>query len=142
MNEREVVRRLKAYHVGYPLPHGETKQIYIGEDADILVVAFVRMGGESRPWGMAFGHPGSRPKLLTVAEARNRDVVADMAAEFAPVLLKHLRTPGYVGHDPASADDLLPLRQVWLPNSTHLDMVHHLAFAYAFTKWGAGAWGA
>lgn len=141
MNEREVVRRLKSFHEGRPLPRGETRHVHIADDIDALIVSFVRMGGESRPWGIAFGHPGSKPRYLTVAEARNRDLVADMAAEFVPVLLKHLRAPGYVGHDPASADDLLPLRQVWLPNPTHLDMLHHLAFAYSFTKWGAGARG-
>lgn len=141
MNEREVVRRLEAYHEGKPLPCGETKRLHIAADADVLILAFVRMGGESRPWGIAYGHPGMSPKVLTVPEARNRDLVADMAATFAPVLLKHLRAPGYVGREPEDKDDLDPLRQVWLPNATHLDMLHHLAFAYTFTRWGGGARG-
>lgn len=141
MNEREVVRRLKAFHEGEPLSRGETKHVHIADDSDVLIVAFVRMGGESRPWGIAYGRPGTKPKVMTAAEARNRDLVADMAAEFAPVLLKHLRAPGYVGREPAEADDLLPLRQLWLPNPTHRDMLHHLAFAYTFTRWGAGARG-
>lgn len=136
MNEREVIRRLKAFHKGRPLPRGETQHVHIAGDADVLIVAFVRMGGESRPWGIAYGHPGGRPTYLTVAEARNRDLVAEMAARFATVLLRHLRTPGYGSQDPASPDDLLPIRQVWLPNATHLDMLHHMAFAYTFTKSG------
>lgn len=138
MNEREVVRRLKAYHLGRSLPCGETKHLHIANDDDVLIVSFVRMGGESRPWGIAYGHAGSKPKVLTVAESRNRDLVAEMAAEFAPVLLKHLRAPGYVRREPEDVADLKPLRQIWLPNQTHLDMLHHLAFAYAFTRWGAG----
>lgn len=136
MNERDVVRRLKAFHEGRPLPRGETRHLHVADDEDILMVAFVRMGGESRPWGIAFGHPGAVPTVLSVAEARNRDLVADMVAEFAPALLEHLRAPGFVAGAVTSADGLRPLRQIWLPNPTHLDMLHHLAFAYAFTKWG------
>lgn len=136
MNEREVVRRLKAFHAGAPLARGETLHVHLASDADILLVAFVRMGGESRPWGIAFGHPGSTPTILTVPEARNRDLVAEMAAKFAATLLPHLRTPGFSATPPTCAGDLRPLRQVWLPNPTHLDMLHHLAFAYTFTKWG------
>lgn len=141
MIAREVVRRLQAFKEGRPLPRGSTRHFAVVPDEGILVLAFVRTGGESRPWGLAYGHPGEEPTILTVPEGRNRDLVSDMVAEFAPVLLGHLRSPGYVAHDPASADDLAPLRQVWLPNRTHLDMLHHLAYAYTFTQWGAGARG-
>jgi len=137
MNEREVVRRLKAYHEGRPLPRGETRHLHVGRSEDVLIVAFVRMGGESRPWGIAYGPPGAEPEVLTVAEARNRDLVAGMAAEFAPALLRHLSAPGYVDRVPGGAAELMPIRQVWLPNATHLDMLHHLAFAYTFTRWGS-----
>jgi hypothetical protein len=136
VNERDVVRRLWAYCEGRPQPCGETKHLYLAPDRDVLIVAFVRMGGESRPWGIAFGRCGAEPKIITVPEARNRDLVAAMVAEFAPVLLSHLRTPGYCRSGPESRDDLLPLRQIWLPNSTHLEMLHHLAYAYAFTRSG------
>jgi hypothetical protein len=97
------------------------------------------MGGESRPWGIAFGHPGQTPTLLSVPEGRNRDLVADMCAEFAPLLLEHFRTPRYTRREPTQWEDLGPLRQVWLPNPSHLEMLHHLAYAYTFTRWGAGA---
>lgn len=138
MNTREVVRRLQAFHKGRPLQRGETKHIHIAEDADCLIVAFVRMGGESRPWGIAYGKPGKNPKILSVVEGRNRDLVAEMTTRFAPALLKHLRTPAHCGaNEPEEWEDLQPLRQVWLPNPTHLNMLHHLAYAYTFTKWGA-----
>jgi hypothetical protein len=71
-----------------------------------------------------------------VAEGRNRDLVAEMIFEFAPVLLEHLRAPGYVSHSPSSREELIPLRQVWLPNPSHLEMLHHLAYAYMYTRWG------
>ncbi len=141
MISREVVRRLRAFHQGRPLPRGATVHVEIVPDEDLLVVAFIRMGGESRPWGIAYGHPSDEPTILWVPEGRNRDLVADMCAQFAPALLEHFRTPGYVTPAPEQWEDLAPLRQLWLPNSSHLDMLHHLAYAFTFTRWGAGARG-
>lgn len=134
MNERETVRKLLAHHEGKPVPRGQKLAQYVASDEDILAVAFVRMGGESRPWGLAYGKPGEKPTVLAVAEARNRDEVTAMLLEFAPVLLRHLRVPGF-GEEAANKGDLEPLRQVWLPNPTHLDMLQQLAYTYAFTKY-------
>ena len=61
MNTREIVQRLRAYHGGGPLPRGETLRIHVADDHDILILAFLRMGGESRPWGIAYGHPNESP---------------------------------------------------------------------------------
>ena len=75
MNTRDVVRRLRAFQAGAPTPRGETRHFTIAEDNDILIVAFVRMGGESRPWGIAFGHPSEEPTILSVPEGRNREAL-------------------------------------------------------------------
>ena len=139
MRERDIIRRLIAHAEGGPLPRGTTRQMHIASDEDLLILAFVRMGGESRPWGIAFGHPGAEPTILAVPEGRNRDLVARMCSTFAPVLLRHLRTPDFVGLPPVEEGELGPLRQVWLPNGSHADMLHHLAFAYTFTRWGEDA---
>src|SRR5437879_4663342 len=136
MNSREVVRRIRAFHAGKPLQRSETRHVHIAEDKDLLIVAFLRMGGESRPWGVAYGHAGRKPNVLTVAEGRNRDLVAEMMTQLAPTLLEHLKCPGFVRKAPDSAAGIGVVRQVWLPNLTHLDMLHHLAYAYTFTKWG------
>lgn len=134
MNAADVLRRLEAFAAGKPLPRGERKQVHLATDRDVLVVAFVRMGGESRPWGIAHGYPGKSPTVLSVPDARNRDRVARMVARFAPVLLRHLRSPSDVPEPPEGPNDLHPVRQVWLPNGAHLDMFHHLAYAYTFAK--------
>jgi hypothetical protein len=139
MNSHQVLRRLEAFRVGRPLPQGETLHFPIAAPEDLLLLAFVRMGGESAPWGVAFGHPGNRPTVLTVPEPRNRDLVADMAAAFAPTLLKLLRHPAHSAERIDGPEGRRSLRQVWLPNPTHLDMLHHLAYAYTFTRWGAPA---
>jgi hypothetical protein len=136
MNSREAVRRLRALRAGRPLPSGERLSLRVAEEQDVLIVTFVRIGGESRPWGIAFGHPHEPPIILTVPEGRDRDLVADMAVEFAPELLSHLRSPAWVKPEPRDWPDLAPMRQVWLPNASHLDMLQHLAYAYAFTNAG------
>lgn len=134
MSTREIVRRLRAHHAGAPLPATASRPFPIPEDPDVLVVSFVRMGGESRPWGIAWGHPGDEPEVAAIPEPRNRDAAADLAAGFAPALLEHLRCPGFADDAPMEATDLDAVRQIWVPNATHLDMLHHLAFAYAGTR--------
>jgi hypothetical protein len=137
MRPDQAIKRLQAWHKGRPLPSYKTRHFAIAEDKDLLIVAFVRMGGESAPWGIAWGHPGKKPEIRSVPEARNRDAVAEMVANFAPILLKHYWSP--LTHDWKSAterDRTLPLRQVWLPNGSHIEMLHFLAYSYSFTKFG------
>ena len=130
----ETVRKLWAWSAGKPIPRGETINVHVGDDDDVLIVAFLRMGGESRPWGVAFGKCNEEPTILTVAEGRNRTRVADMMIEFAPALLEHVRHPQH------STDSLLNWevnshRQIWLPGPTHIEMLHYIALSYARTKW-------
>jgi hypothetical protein len=141
MDSREVVRRLKAFAAGEALPRGRTQRLMLAPDIDTLVVAFLRMGGESRPWAIAWGRPDAAPEVATVPEGRNRDLVAAMCARFAPALLKLIMAPGFVANAPTQVSEIVKLRQLWLPNDSHLDMLHHLAYAYVFTSWGAGAVG-
>lgn len=137
MRPDEVVKRLQAWHEGKPLPAYATRHFAIAGDDDLLIVAFVRMGGESAPWGIVWGHPGTTPQVLTVPEARNRDAVAGMAADFALALLDHYMSP--LTHDWEGATERerdLPLRQLWMPNDSHVAMLHYLAYSYTFTKYG------
>lgn len=137
MRSDEAIMRLQAWHAGRPQTAYKTRHFTIVNDKDLLIVAFVRMGGESAPWGIAWGHPGEKPEVLAVPEARNREAVAAMVARFAPVLLDHYWSP--TTHDWNGAtqrDKDLPLRQVWMPNASHVDMLHFLAYSYTFTKFG------
>ena len=136
MNGSQALRRLRAWKEGRPLPRGETLHFPIAEDEDLLVVVFLRMGGESSPWGIAWGTPAGDPTILSVPEPRNRDRVAQMATEFAPVLLAHLFHPEHSDIQIYSVDQQRPLRQVWLPNASHVDMLHHLAYTYTFARKG------
>src|SRR5207237_10231421 len=145
MTSHDAVRRLMAYAAGKPLPNGETLRVPKPEKGisakDMLILSFARMGGESAPWGVAFGKPGRRPDVLAVAEPRTRDYVADMLAELAPILLTHLMHPRFdvAGRiDPRRGErPELPLRQVWLPNRSHLEMLHCIEYAYYRTRYGS-----
>ena len=88
------------------------------------------MGGESRPWGVAYGPPG-KPRILTVPEARDRELVGEMMENFAPALLEYVGHPKYVKQQSVSS-----LPNVWLPNASHVEMLHFLAFTYTFAKRG------
>ena len=50
MRPDEVIKRLQAWHKGRPLPAYKTRHFAIAKADDLLIVAFVRMGGESAPW--------------------------------------------------------------------------------------------
>lgn len=129
MSVRTAIRRLRAYEAGKPIPNGDTIRIPVANDADLMTLAFVRMGGESRPWAVGWTHPAGTPTVLTVPDGRNRDDVGRMVAEFAPAFLSHVRHPDF---DDGEFDEDGPalFRQIWVPNRTHMTMLHYLAFTY------------
>jgi len=135
MTPRSAVRRLRAWHVGAPIGLGQTIHTALAEPENRMVLAFLKMGGETRPWAVAWRLPGKKAQFRFVPEPRFRASVDDMMAELGPVLAGHLRHPDVdpapSGPDLVGPDDLRPLRQVWLPNGSHVDMLHHLAYAYA-----------
>ena len=57
MNADQVFRRVLAYREGRALPLGSTLHFPIARDEDMLLLAFVKMGGETMPWGIALGTP-------------------------------------------------------------------------------------
>ena len=58
------------------------------------------------------------------------------AARDCIALLDHLRHPGHHEQVIDEMDTSIPLRQVWLPNAAHIEMLHQLAYTYTFTKQG------
>lgn len=136
MSVREITRKLQAWEAGAPLSRYSTIHHAIVPEDRALLVAFIRMAGESRPWAIAWGLAGRAPRVLAVPDGRVRDDVSVMCAEFAEDLLAHLRVHNWtydpVGED-AGPDDL---RQVWLPNGQHAAMLHQLSYTYSQTRFG------
>ncbi len=136
MSIRQVSRKLRAWETGKPIPRYSTIHHAIVPASQALAVAFIRMAGESRPWGIAWGTVDSTPSIVTVPDGRVRDDVAVLCARFAEDLLTHLRVHNWT-YDPIGKDaDVSELRQVWLPNGKHVDMLHHLSYTYSQTKFG------
>lgn len=136
MSVREAARKLRAWEAGKPLPRYDTIHHAVAPEAQAMIVAFVRMAGESRPWGIVWGRAAEQPKVASVPDGRIRDDVAVLCADFAEELLEHLRVHNWT-YDPvdqtaAPAD----LRQVWLPNGQHVAMLHQLSYTYSQTKFG------
>jgi len=146
--ELDTTRRLRAWHEGRPQPRGEALNVHVGDDDDILCLSFVRMGGESLPWGVILGgatasegknrkpssKSGSTPRVFTVPDPRNRDLVADMMIAVGREVLAHFGHPRYCPDQDESLS-VYRFRQLWMPNPSHLEMLHSLAFAYARTRW-------
>lgn len=134
LSSRAVVRRLRAWHLGEPLTRGQSIHTATTSAQDRLSVAFLKMGGETRPWAVAWKHGTDEPEFRFVPEPRERARVDAMAAELGGVLAEHLRHPAFAGPIPEEPESLAPLRQLWVPNDSHLTMLHHFAYSYSRRK--------
>jgi hypothetical protein len=132
LNRSQILNRLKAHAAARALPAGDTLRFPIEPPENRLLLAFVRMGGESSPWGIAYQEHGKEVVVLTVPEPRNRDLVAGMLAGFAPVLIQHFGRPAFL--EPRFDPLEMPLRQLWVPNPTHVEMMHLLALRYMYAQ--------
>jgi len=136
MTVREIARKLRAWEAGRPIPRYETIHHAVVPPAQAFIVAFIRMAGESRPWGIAWGTAEEGPTIQSVPDGRVRDDVAVLCAEFAEALLAHMRVHNWT-YDPVDQDAVPEvLRQVWLPNGQHLAMLHQLNYTYSQTNYG------
>lgn len=133
---RGIARKLQAWHAGEPLPRYDTIHHAIMPPEQALIVAFVRMAGESRPWGIAWGPVGSDPRIESVPDGRVRDDVSVLCASFAEDLLEHLRVHNWTFDPAPQKPELGDLRQVWLPNGQHIAMLHQLSYTFSQTKFG------
>jgi hypothetical protein len=145
MKTNPILERLKAWDQGEPVPTGSTLPWPRAEDQDRLVLAFVRMGGESSPWGVAVGSPGGNPAIFSVPEPRNPDQHAAFVRRFARELLDHLHHPtscspfdraSYLA-DRSTLAAIVRKRQLWTPGPTHLAMLHFLDFRYTLATTGS-----
>lgn len=136
MTVREIARKLRAWEAGRPIPRYETIHHAVVRPEQTFIIAFVRMAGESRPWGIAWGTVGTKPTIQSVPDGRVRDDVSVLCAEFAEELLDHMRVHNWT-YDPVDqAVDPSLLRQVWLPNGQHMAMLHQLNYTYSQTRFG------
>lgn len=133
---RAIAGKLQAWQAGQPLPRYDTIHHAIMPPDQTLIVAFVRMAGESRPWGIAWGTAGSEPRIESVPDGRVRDDVGVLCAAFAEDLLEHMRVHNWTFDPVPQKPELGDLRQVWLPNGQHVAMLHQLSYTYSQTKFG------
>lgn len=128
MSNLDVIRRLDAIVAGRPLPICTKLHLPKRPAAESFVCVFVRAGGEARPWGVAWGRPDRKPRFAIAPEPRDLDLVAIAMAEFAASLLEH------AGHPASGQSGTLP--HVWTLNSSHIEMLHCLAYNYTGARKG------
>jgi hypothetical protein len=132
MKLADVMQRIEAWRRGAPGPLGETLPWPRVDAADRLIVAFVRMAGEARPWGVIVGHPGEEPAIITVPEPRDAAELARIALAFAKIVLPHLPNPEHVSEaEKADIAGVATRRQLWMPGATHVEMLHLLDYRFS-----------
>lgn len=123
MSELEILKTLEAYKLGRPIPRTEKILTQKLPDENCITIAFVRMGGESVPWGAAIRVGAGKTETFICPDPRKRTELSISMRAFGDRLADALRNLSETGNF-----------QVWLPNQTHLDMLHFLALRYMWTK--------
>jgi len=130
MSLRELVRQLHAVKAVQPIHRYSTLHMRIDENP--MMIAFVRMAGESRPWALAYGRfNDEEPRFLSVPDGRNRLAVSEMCEKLAKDFLEYFRVTSYTW-DPITKESSIEeeLPQLWVPSARHVEMFHHLQYAY------------
>ena len=130
MTIRGVRRKLEAFQQGGPIPILKTKVTRI--NGNPIVLAFVRMAGENRPWGIAYGRAQDvTPNFLSVPDPRSREAVQEMMEKFANWFLTEAGVHGFAQNPIDSAStELADLPQIWLPGPSHVSMLHFIQYQY------------
>jgi hypothetical protein len=126
---RQVIRKLRAFEAKKALPKYSTIHTVLPDRPAFL--AFVRMSGETRPWGIAFGSEESGPNFTSVADGRDWSAIQSMIEGFSMDFIQYFRVENFT-FDPINKDNL-PLDnppQIWVPNSSHIDMLHFLNYMF------------
>jgi hypothetical protein len=110
-------RRIDAWRQGCPVPSSGLRGFRIGLPDEIFRLALVRMGGESSPWALGWAIGDGDAQVHSVPDPRKRELQPRMLEPLASALIDHLRP----------RDEWRP--QIWVPNGTHLEMLHLLGYA-------------
>src|SRR4051812_37146708 len=95
LSSRTIVRRLRAWHFGEPLTRGQTIHTATAAPEDRLRLAFLKMGGETRPWAVMWKTGPAPTEFRFVPEPRFRAGVDELAAELGPLFAQHFRHPSF-----------------------------------------------
>lgn len=133
MTAEMAIQRLRAWQSGQAISKTQRLAFPRVPDSEVLILAFIRVGGENTPCGIAYGTADCpRPTIRTIPEPRDRDRLAQMVRLWGQDLLIHLGHPSR----PCSQSENAYLRQVWLPGASHLACLQLLAYGYSYVRRG------
>lgn len=127
---REALRRVEALNAGGVLTRYSTSHVRIHPNP--LFLTFVRMTGMNLPWALAIGRAqDAEPRILCAIDPRQPDQMDRFVSDFADLLLDYFGVTGYStnphGLHPINPEDM---PQLWIPDSSNLEMIHNLSFKY------------
>lgn len=126
---RQVIRKIRAFEASKAIPKFSTIHAFLADAPAFL--SFVRMSGETRPWGIAFGTEATGPKIYNAIDGRNFSQIQKIIEDFAMDLVEYFRVENFT-FDPITKENL-PLDnppQIWVPNSSHVDMFHFINYMF------------
>ena len=127
---RETLRRVESLIAGGVITRYSTRHLRIHPNP--LFLAFVRMTGMNLPWGLAIGRAqDAKPKILCAVDPRQPEQLDRLVADLAQILLDYFGITGYSAN-PHGLHQIAPedMPQLWVPDSSNLEMIHNLAFKY------------
>ncbi len=126
---RQIVRKLRAFQGSRAQPKYSTILTHLPKAPAFL--AFVRMSGETRPWGVAFGTEETGPKVYSAMDGRDREQIQSVLEDLSIDLINYFCVENFT-FDPITKESLHAENppQIWVPNSSHIDMLHFINYMY------------
>ena len=137
LSTREMMRRFDALNMQGPLSRFDSK--HFQTQANPVLLAFLRMPGDNKPWGVAFGRAlDDEPRAICALDPFSREDYLTMVETLGQYLDDEWgiseRSKSPLTYPPQKTE-LLP--QVWLPDSSHVEMLRLLSYS-AFDEYGTG----
>lgn len=123
------VKKIRAYEKGKPLPRREKKMVRVLPDNQTVYLSFIRMGGESLPWGISWSKGLGKAQTLAIPDPWDLNELPEMLKTFEAEISKIL-------NHPSISQDARPDFQIIVPNHSHLEMMQNIAFRFTYAKRG------
>ena len=135
LSTREMMRRFDALNMQGPLSRFDSK--HFQTQPNPVLLAFLRIPGDNKPWGIAFGRAlDDEPRTICALDPFNHDSYLQMLTEFGQYLDNEWGiSEGSIHKFTHPVEKLDALPQVWIPDASHLEMLRLLSYS-AFANYG------
>lgn len=121
--------KILSHEAGRSIDRRTTKAIALLPPDKTILLSFVRMEGEALPWGIIWGTLLATPNIHIVADPLVRNDLAQMLIDFEKEFSKFIAHPATLG---SFQKDF----QIFLPNSSHIEILLNLSLRYMYSNIG------